>query len=78
MPMEDPSLSEQLSELDLTQDYLVVCDEVIEDLEAVVNHLMMIGWKPTGGVSVSVWPNGDLGGTYYALYTQAMIKGASE
>lgn len=42
-----------------------------KELEEKVNELCQRGWKPQGGVSMSVWDDGNV---KYTFMVQAMIK----
>jgi len=62
--------------------YYVIVDETLSILEARISDMLSTGWKPQGGISVSIYPtryNEDVrfGANIQvaSLFYQAMVKG---
>jgi len=55
--------------------YYVAAEETLSALEAKVDDMLSTGWKPQGGISVSIYPTEyDPDIQVASLFYQAMIK----
>ncbi len=58
--------------IETTREYRIICYEHLIDLEREVNLSLKSGWRPTGGMAISITQ--DRGNSYRRKYAQAMVR----